>query len=272
MKFSKMHGNGNDFIVIEDLNNEYLGKEEEIAQKMCHRRFGIGADGILIVRKNENCDIEMVIINSDGSYAAMCGNGIRCFAKYVYEKGIVKKDVLDVLTGDGVKRIFLEIENDKVKSINVNMGFGDFKPKNIPALCEEEIIEKKVSVGNGNFEITSLLMGVPHTIIFEEEKYPIECGRDIEKYELFPQGTNVNFCKVIDRNTMEVRTWERGAGPTLACGTGNCASVIAANKLGLVDKEVKVIVPGGELKVNIEDDGVKMIGNASFICDGTYLF
>ena len=238
MKFSKMHGNGNDFIVIEDLNNEYLGKEGEIAQKMCHRRFGIGADGILIVRKNENCDIEMVIINSDGSYAAMCGNGIRCFAK----------------------------------SINVNMGFGDFKPKNIPALCDEEIIEKKVSVGNGNFEITSLLMGVPHTIIFEEEKYPIECGRDIEKYELFPQGTNVNFCKVIDRNTMEVRTWERGAGPTLACGTGNCASVIAANKLGLVDKEVKVIVPGGELKVNIEDDGVKMIGNASFICDGTYLF
>ena len=229
MKFSKMHGNGNDFIVIEDLNNEYLGKEGEIAQKMCHRRFGIGADGILIVRKNENCDIEMVIINSDGSYAAMCGNGIRCFAKYVYEKGIVKKDVLDVLTGDGVKRIFLEIENDKVKTINVNMGFG-------------------------------------------EEKYPIECGKDIEKYELFPQGTNVNFCKVIDRNTMEVRTWERGAGPTLACGTGNCASVIAANKLGLVDKKVKVIVPGGELKVNIEDDGVKMIGNASFICDGTYLF
>ena len=143
MKFSKMHGNGNDFIVIEDLNNEHLGKEGEIAQKMCHRRFGIGADGILIVRKNENCDIEMVIINSDGSYAAMCGNGIRCFAKYVYEKGIVKKDVLDVLTGDGVKRIFLEIENDKVKTINVNMGFGDFKPKNIPALCDEEIMKKK---------------------------------------------------------------------------------------------------------------------------------
>lgn len=272
MKFSKMHGNGNDFIVIEDLNNEYLGREEEIARKMCHRRFGIGADGILIVRKSEKYDIEMVIINSDGSYAAMCGNGIRCFAKYVYEKQIVKKDVMNVLTGDGVKRIFLETDKDKVDTINVNMGFGDFNPKNIPALCDEEIIEKNVIIGNKNFKITSLLMGVPHTIIFEEEKYPIEYGKDIEKYPLFQEGTNVNFCRIIDRGTIEVRTWERGAGPTLACGTGNCASVIAANKLGLVDKEVRVIVPGGELEVKIEDDGVKMIGNASFICDGTYLF
>ncbi len=272
MNFSKMHGNGNDFIVIEDLNNEYLGKEGEIAQKMCHRRFGIGADGILIVRKNENCDIEMVIINSDGSYAAMCGNGIRCFAKYVYEKGIVKKDVMNVLTGDGIKKIFLEVENDKVKAINVNMGFGSFNPKKIPALCDEEIIEKKVNIGEEEYALTSLLMGVPHTIIFEEENHDINCGKNIEKYELFPQGTNVNFCKVLDRNTMEVRTWERGAGPTLACGTGNCASVIAANKLGLVDNKVRVIVPGGELKVNIDSDGVKMIGEASFICDGTYLF
>lgn len=272
MKFSKMHGNGNDFIVIEDLNNEYLGSEEEIARKMCHRRFGIGADGILIVRKNEKYDIEMVIINSDGSYAAMCGNGIRCFAKYVYEKQIVKKDTMNVLTGDGVKRIFLETDKDKVKTINVNMGFGDFNPKRIPALCDEEIIEKNVTIENKDFKITSLLMGVPHTIIFEEEKYPIEYGKNIEKYQLFQEGTNVNFCRVIDRNKIEVRTWERGAGPTLACGTGNCASVVAANKLGLVDKKVRVIVPGGELEVNIEDDGVKMIGNASFICDGTYLF
>lgn len=272
MKFSKMHGNGNDFIIIEDLNNEYLGKEGEIAQKMCHRRFGIGADGILIVRKNENCDIEMVIINSDGSYAAMCGNGIRCFAKYVYEKGIVKKEIMDVLTGDGVKRILLDVQDDMVKTINVNMGFASFNPKKIPALCDEEIIEKKVSIGNKNYVLTSLLMGVPHTIIFEEEKHDIKCGEEIEKYELFPQGTNVNFCRVIDRNTIEVRTWERGAGPTLACGTGNCASVIAANRLDLVNNEVKVIVPGGKLKVNIEDDGVKMIGEASFICDGIYLF
>lgn len=272
MKFSKMHGNGNDFIVIEDLNKEYLGKEGEIAKKMCHRRFGIGADGILIVRKNENCDIEMVIINSDGSYAAMCGNGIRCFAKYVYEKGIVKKEVMDVLTGDGIKKVFLEVLEGKVETIKVNMGFGDFEPKKIPALCEEEIIEKEIKLGEETLKINSLLMGVPHTVILEKENYPISLGEKIEKYELFPEGTNVNFCKVIDRDTIEVRTWERGAGPTLACGTGNCASVIAINKLGLIDKEVKVIVPGGELKVKIEEDGVKMIGTASFICHGTYLF
>lgn len=270
MNFVKMHGNGNDFIVIEDLDNKLIGKEAEIAKKMCHRRFGVGADGILLVRKNNDCDVEMVIINSDGSYAAMCGNGIRCFAKYVYDKGIVDKTELDVLTGAGVKKIFLTIHNDEVTCIKVNMGYSNFEPKSIPSLFDEEVIEKEVTIGDKQYKINSLLMNIPHTVIFENDETDIEEGNAIEHYNMFPERTNVNFCKKISENTIRVRTWERGAGPTLACGTGNCASAVVAHRLGYVGNHVHVIVPGGELDVHIEDDGIYMIGSAEFICEGCY--
>lgn len=270
MNFVKMHGNGNDFIVIEDFDNKLVGKEADIAKKMCHRKFGIGADGILLVRKNVGCDIEMVIINSDGSYAAMCGNGIRCFAKYVYDKGIVDQRELEVLTGAGIKKIFLEVHNDKVTCIKVNMGYSDFNPKVIPTLFDEEVLEKEVNIAGNVYKINSVLMNIPHTVIFEEEETNIEEGNAIEHYEMFPERTNVNFCKTIDENTISVRTWERGAGPTLACGTGNCASAVVAHKLGYVGNKVHVIVPGGELDVHIEEDGVYMIGSAEFICEGSY--
>ena len=273
MNFVKMHGNGNDFIVIEDLNNELKGQEGALAKKVCHRRYGVGADGILLVRK-QNETIEMVIINSDGSYAAMCGNGIRCFAKYVYDNSLVKDKNFDVITGAGIKRISLTVDkNNKALEIKVNMGFPEFKPESIPCTIQgEDVIGKVIKANNKEYKINSLLMNIPHTVIFEEDETDIEEGNAIEHHDIFPERTNVNFCKVLDEDTIRVRTWERGAGATLACGTGNCASAVIANKLGFVGNRVNVIVPGGKLKVYIEEDGVYMIGSAEYICKGTYEF
>lgn len=273
MNFVKMHGNGNDFIVIEDLNNKLKGKESSLAKKVCHRRYGIGADGVLLVRR-QNETIEMVIINSDGSYAAMCGNGIRCFAKYVYDNSLVKDKEFDVITGAGIKKISLTVDEDnKAFEIKVNMGFPEFKPELIPCTVKgENVIGKVIKANNKEYKINSLLMNIPHTVIFEEDETLISEGNEIEHHEIFPERTNVNFCKVLNENTIRVRTWERGAGATLACGTGNCASAVIANKLGFVGNKVNIIVPGGKLKVYIENDGVYMIGNAEYICKGVYKF
>jgi diaminopimelate epimerase len=262
MKFTKMHGNGNDFIVLEDFDNK-ITDEGNLAKKLCNRNFAIGADGILIVRKSVKADIQMVIINSDGSYAAMCGNGIRCFAKYVWEKNIVNKKEIKIETGDGIKKAYLDIKNGEVASITINMGKPSFDPNLIPAISNSEIINKKINVNNKEYIINSLLMGVPHTVIFGLfDKFCIEDGKYIEKYDIFPIGTNVNFCEIISRENIKVATWERGAGPTLACGTGSCACVVAANKLGLVDNKVLVNIPGGKLIIEITEDGVLMTGPA----------
>ncbi|MGL5245615.1 MAG: diaminopimelate epimerase [Sarcina sp.] len=270
MNFAKMQGNGNDFIIVEDFHNKLKGKEGELAKNICDRKFGVGADGLLIVRHTEQADVEMVIINSDGSYAAMCGNGIRCFVKYIFEKDIINKTNIKVLTGAGVKNILLEVTDNEVSSISVNMGIANFDPKAIPAICDEEIIKKEIIANGKKYEITALNMNIPHTVIFEKENFQIEEGKEIEYFPLFPERTNVNFCRILNRDVIEVRTWERGAGATLGCGTGNCASVVVCNKLGYVDNKVKVITPGGSLWVDIKDDGVYMIGDAKFICEGIY--
>lgn len=264
-----MHGNGNDFIMIEDFDSLLASKQRDIAKKLCNRNFGIGADGIILVRKAEKADAEMVIINSDGSYASMCGNGLRCFVKYVYEKGIVVKNPLKILTGDGIKEVTLSTNNEEVESIVVNMGTPSFAPNSIPALHHKPIINEVITANNKQYTITSLHLGVPHTVVFGKlHDFQIEEGGYLEKHELFPQGTNVNFCEVIDKNNIKVMTWERGAGPTLACGTGNCASAFAAYKLGLTDEEINVYIKGGHLKVKIVGDEVFMIGSATFVFDG----
>jgi diaminopimelate epimerase len=270
MKFTKMHGNGNDFIVLEDLENN-ITDEAAIAKELCDRHFGIGADGILIVRKSAKAHIQMVIINSDGSYAAMCGNGIRCFAKYVYEKGIVKFEKMNIETGDGIKGASLIIEEGEVKEITISMGTPSFNPKHIPALYENEIVMNRFLINNREYELNSLLMGVPHTVIIGDlEKYNVEEGRYIEKYKIFPEGTNVNFCQVLNSQEVKVKTWERGAGPTLACGTGSCAAVVAAHKLGLVGEKVKVWIPGGSLFIEIVNDEIFMTGPAVITFSGEY--
>lgn len=271
MDFYKMHGAGNDFIFIKDFNFEII-EECEIAKKICDRHYGIGADGLVIVRKSEIADSKMVIINSDGSRANMCGNAIRCFGKYVYENGIINKTNFSVETGDGVKNIELIIENDKVKYVKVFMGNPSYDGKDIPLNFDGNIIDSNIEIDNKSYRITTLLMGVPHTVVFDDnDEYEVhEDGAAIEKFNLFKEGTNVNFVKIVDRNHITVNTWERGAGATLACGTGCSASVVVAKKLGLVDKNAEIIVkaPGGELIIDLVGNDVYMKGPAEFVFEG----
>ncbi|MBS5823208.1 MAG: diaminopimelate epimerase [Clostridium argentinense] len=268
LNFIKMHGAGNDFIVFEDFENKYkdLGT---LAKKLCDRHFGIGGDGILVARESDISDIEMIIINADGSYASMCGNGIRCFAKFVYENGYVNNEKIKIQTGDGIKEAILTLEDDKVSEVTINMGIPSFNPIDYYGNSKEEIVNKLINISDKKYKITSMLMGVPHTVIIDKiNNYDVEEGKLIEKFELFSKGTNVNFCEVKNRNHVIVKTWERGAGATLACGTGSCASVIACNKLNLVDNKVKVTIPGGELTVEITNDGIMMTGPAKVVFKG----
>lgn len=263
MDFTKMHGIGNDFIIIDDLDNKYIGNEKEIAKKICDRHFSIGADGVILVRKSQTSDIRMIIINSDGSYAAMCGNGLRCFAKYVYDKSIVKKQFIDVETGDGIKKVKIDDYKGKAKTIEVNMGKGSFAPYDIPSRSNEPIINKTISENDKTYSIISLRMGVPHTVILGKlDDFDIYEGKNIENNKLFPEGTNVDFCEVESRSSIRIKTWERGAGSTLACGTGCCASFLAAHKIGLIDDNVNVHVDVGVLNIKLVNDYVYMTGEA----------
>ena len=270
INFTKMQGTGNDFIVIEDFEGKY-DNLEKLAKKLCDRHFGIGADGILIVRKSNIADIQMIIINADGSYASMCGNGIRCFAKYIWEKEYVQEDNIKIETGDGVKVASICIKDGKAESITINMGKYNFNPKSIPAIASEEIINKKLEINHREYYITSMFMGVPHTIVFGKlEDYEVEEGKCIERDSLFPEKTNVNFCEIVKKDMIRVKTWERGAGPTLACGTGSCASVVAANRMGYIEEKATVQVPGGLLNIEIVKDEVLMTGPAEITFEGRF--
>lgn len=271
MKFSKLQGTGNDFIIIDDRANRYQGKEGELAKKLCDRHFSIGGDGILLVRDSKDADIQMVIMNADGSYASMCGNGIRCFARFVYDKEIVKSTIIKIETGDGIKTAELTVEGNKVTGVKINMGSPDFNPAAFYSNEKDEIINRKLAENDREYLITTMQMGVPHTVIFGSlEGFDVTEGRDIEKNPLFPKGTNVNFCEVVDKNTLQVKTWERGAGPTLACGTGSCACVVAAKRLGFTGPDVDVLVPGGKLFIQLVNGDVYMTGPAEISFTGEF--
>lgn len=272
MKFWKLHGIGNDFIAIDGRFDNIDPKDYgKLAKKVCHRRFSVGADGLLIVKNSNISDIEMVYYNSDGSRAAMCGNGLRCFAKYVYDNNIIKKDNFDVYTLDGVKKIKINLNDDNIESIKVNMGKGSFYPKDIPTnIGKDTFINENIKILDKEFTISSMLMGVPHSVIVVDDlnlddvhKY----GKEIEKLEIFPNGTNVNFVKIKDKNNISVNTWERGCGYTLGCGTGMTASAVILNYLNLVDNSVFVTSAGGTVKIDIEDF-VYMTGPSVKICEG----
>lgn len=271
MDFYKMQGIGNDFVFIEDFNNEIV-EECALAKKICDRHFGIGADGLVIVRKSDLANAKMVIINADGSRASMCGNAIRCFGKYVYEHKIVKDLKFSVETGDGVKEIEIILEKDEVKYVRVYMGKPSYAGTDIPLVNMENLIGKEITVGGKTYKMTTVLMGVPHTIIFQEnEEYDVIAdGSKLEKLPMFKEGSNINFVKIIDKTHIRVDTWERGAGATLACGTGCSASVVVAKKFGLVDniEEIFVKAPGGELVIEVLGDDVYMKGPAEVVFQG----
>lgn len=273
MKFWKLQGIGNDFIAIDgrddNINSDDYGK---LAKSVCHRKFSVGADGLLVVKNSNVADIEMVYYNSDGSRASMCGNGLRCFVKFVYDNNIVNKEKIDVDTLDGIKKIKINLKNKDIDTITVNMGQGSFKCSDIPINSNEEIfINKEINVLDEKFMVNCMHMGVPHTVIFVDDmdmnkihKY----GPLIEKHEIFPEGTNVNFVKIIDEKNILVRTWERGCGYTLGCGTGITASVIISNYLKKVKDSVKVTSEGGSIIIDFIDNEAYMTGKAIKICEG----
>ena len=273
MKFWKLQGIGNDFIAIDgrddNINSDDYGK---LAKSVCHRKFSVGADGLLVVKNSDVADIEMVYYNSDGSRASMCGNGLRCFVKFVYDNNIVNKEKIDVDTLDGIKKIKINLKNKDIDTITVNMGQGSFKCSDIPINSNEEIfINKEINVLDAKFIVNCMHMGVPHTVIFVDDmdmnkihKY----GPLIEKHEIFPEGTNVNFVKIIDEKNILVRTWERGCGYTLGCGTGITASVIISNYLKIVKDSVKVTSEGGSIIIDFIDNEAYMTGKAIKICEG----
>jgi diaminopimelate epimerase len=275
MKFWKYHGLGNDFIIINNIESKTaLGGDA--AEKLCHRRFGIGADGVILVQQSVEADVRMVMYNSDGSRPEMCGNGIRCFAKFVYDKGIVKKSSIAVETDAGIMNIEIKAEGNIARTAIVNMGQPDFSAAKIPVTIQEsEVINHEIDIEGKKFKITSMRMGVPHTVVFVdslEDETVVRLGSIIENSEYFPQKTNVNFVKVLDRENIILRTWERGAGYTYACGTGACASVAAGIVNNLTQEKVKVQLRGGDLVIHWKDRAdIYMEGPATEVFEGICL-
>ena len=283
LKFYKYHGLGNDFIIIDNRDGS-IRLDSDAIIKLCSRSFGIGADGVVLAESVVKADfldaqdgicpdIKMTIYNSDGSRAEMCGNAMRCFSKYAYEKLSIKKEELLVDTIAGVMKIKLKVSQDRVESVTVNMGKPNFESGRIPCTLDYSVINSPVVVNEQNYEITSVLMGVPHTVLFLEDiaddNFILFHGRNIEKADIFPQGTNVNFVKVINPGEIAVKTWERGAGYTYACGTGACACVVAGIQNNLLDNDVLVHLRGGDLKIYWSHHGdVFMEGTAVEVFEG----
>ncbi len=272
MRFTKMHGAGNDFILLkaEDIQERELS---DLARAMCHRRFGIGADGLMVVLPSETADVRMEYYNSDGSLAAMCGNGIRCFSKFVHDEGIVGKTAFSVETRAGIKAVQL-FNGEEGTRVRVSMGSPNLRSSDVPASVDAaRVWAYPVEVGGVTYPIYSIRMGVPHTVVLVDAISSVlteSAGPVIERNGIFPEHTNVNFIEVTSPDHLKVDTWERGAGHTLACGTGVCASVWIAHELGLVESTVAVDTPGGKLTIILDQEEVIMEGGAVTICSGEY--
>ena len=276
MDFVKMHGLGNDFVFIEDKT----GQDKDytaLARAMCNRHTGIGADGLIVIVDSRVADVRMRIINSDGSEAEMCGNGIRCFAKYVYDSGIIEKKQFTVETPAGIMEPEITVGADnKAKLITINMGRPSFNRSEIPMEgADGRVLNEDLCVDGENWKITSLLMGVPHTVTYVDDVDTVDIekiGPLFEKHEAFPKHTNINFAQQMDDRTVKVRTWERGAGATLACGTGSCSVAVASFLNGRTGREVDIQLPLGTLHIEYreEDGNVYMTGPAAVSFAGTW--
>ncbi len=279
MKFTKMHGCGNDYIYV-NCFTETVEDPQALAKRVSDRHFGIGSDGLILIKPSEQADFTMDMYNADGSRGEMCGNGIRCVAKYVYDYGLTDKTQISVETLGGIKYLDLYVEDGKVSKVRVNMGRPKLAPKDIPAKFEgETVIDSPMTVDGQEYRVTCVNMGNPHVVTFLDEgtdlkKFQIEkTGPKFEEHPLFPNRINTEFVKVIDRTQLEMRVWERGSGETLACGTGTCATVVAAVLNGLCDRKATVHLLGGDLEIfwDPEDDCVYMTGPAATVFDGEIL-
>lgn len=278
MKFTKMHGCGNDYIYINGAT-EKIAKEDkpDFVRKISDRHFGVGGDGAIFINPSDEADFEMEMYNADGSRAEMCGNGIRCVAKYVYDKGLTDKTDISVISCGRIKYLKLLIKDGKVDTVRVNMGAPELKPENIPVAVEgrESVISEPIMVCGTEYKMTCVSMGNPHAVVFMDnvEDLKIEqIGPYFENHELFPNRTNTEFVKVLNRKNVQMRVWERGTGETLACGTGCCATVVACILNGLTDEAVTVKLLGGELEIEWDRSNnlVYMTGPAVTAFEGEY--
>lgn len=275
MKFLKMHGTGNDFVLIDDRQPQERDWSA-LAIRMCDRHFGVGSDGLLLVQSSDAADFRMVMYNPDGTEAEMCGNGIRCFAKYLYDEGAVEGNALRVETGAGIKQIEVEAENGLARRVIVDMGTPEFDPLRVPVAVEApEVVDLARRHGDRDLAITAVSMGNPHAVHFGDEDvraFPLErIGPLVEHDRLFPRRVNFEIARVLSPERIEVRVWERGAGITLACGTGACATFAAARRKGLVGTRATLVLPGGELEMRVGSAGqILMAGAAETVFTGDW--
>lgn len=275
MKFTKMHGCGNDYVYVNGFE-EKIADEAKAAIVVSDRHFGIGADGLIIIKPSDKADFEMVMYNADGSRGAMCGNGIRCVAKYVYDNGLTDKKNISIESMGAIKYIDINVENGKAVSAKVDMGAPILEAKKIPVITENDrAINEKLTVNGKDYEITCVSMGNPHAVIFTDipvRELDLEkIGPMFENNAVFPDRVNTEFVNVKDRKNLDMRVWERGSGETLACGTGTCATVVAAILNGYVDNDVTVHLIGGDLEISWsgnEADSVFMTGPADTVFSG----
>ena len=275
MKFTKMQGIGNDYVYV-NCFQETVENPSEAAKKVSDRHFGIGSDGLILIKPSEKADFEMEMYNADGSQGAMCGNGIRCVAKFAYDHGIVRKKNITVNTKSGIKYLDLDIKDGKVSSVKVNMGSPILTAKMIPVVSDkEQVINQPLDVNGTIWNITAVSMGNPHAVTYMEDVNSLDIekvGPMFENHINFPDRINTEFVKVIDRRTLQMRVWERGSGETLACGTGACAVAVASTLNGLVDEDVPITVKllGGDLQIlwNRQENLVYMTGPATTVFEG----
>ncbi len=272
-KFTKMHGAGNDYIYV----NCFEEKVEDInatAKKVSDRHFGIGSDGLVLICPSDKADFRMDMYNSDGSQAEMCGNATRCVGKYVYDRGLTDKTRVTLETLAGIKILDLNVKEGRVESVTVNMGSPELVPKNIPIDSDKErFISEDVEVLGRTYKVTGVSMGNPHAVTFIDDTDSLEIekiGPHFENHKLFPKRINTEFAQIVDRRTIKMRVWERGAGETLACGTGACATLVAAYLNGLTDNEADLVLLGGTLHIKYDENenAVYMTGPAAFVFDG----
>ena len=275
MKFTKMQGLGNDYVYV-NCFQEKIENPSELSIKVSDRHFGIGADGLILIKPSDVADFEMEMYNADGSQGAMCGNGIRCVAKYVYDYGLTDKTSITVNTKSGIKYLDLTIENGKAVQIRVNMGAPILEASRIPVISSKEmVINEPVLVDGKEYHITAVSMGNPHAVTYIDDVKGLEIekiGPKFENHEIFPDRVNTEFVKVLDSHTVEMRVWERGSGETLACGTGACAVAVASILNGLTEEEVTVKLLGGDLKIRWDrkENLVYMTGPAEVVFDGEF--
>ncbi len=275
MKFTKMQGLGNDYVYV-NCFQEKVDNPSEVAKVVSDRHFGIGSDGLILICPSKKADFEMKMYNADGSRGEMCGNGIRCVAKYVYDYGLTDKTGITVETLGGIKHLDLTVEDGKVVLVRVDMGQPKLRAEEIPIICEtaeQQVVDEPIVVDGMEYQMTGISMGNPHAVVYLEDVEGLDIekiGSKFENHERFPKRINTEFVQVIDRETIKMRVWERGSGETLACGTGACAAAVASILNGLAERKVTVKLSGGDLLIewDQENGNVYMTGPAAVVFDG----